>query len=83
MDKATVFLGSSFFFFFSLLFVRFFFKGLFDSSSCKNVFHIIVISSIRPRLHFELILSISIRFKVFEIKQPGSTNFGLKKEIEK
>lgn len=82
MDKATVFLGSSFFFFFSLLFVRFFFKGLFDSSSCKNVFHIIVISSIRPRLRFELIL-ISIRFKVFEIKQPGSTNFGLKKEIEK
>lgn len=79
MDKATVFLGSSFF----IAVCPFFFKGLFDSSSCKNVFHIIVISSIRPRLRFELILSISIRFKVFEIKQPGSTNFGLKKEIEK
>lgn len=26
MDKATVFLGSSFFFFFSLLFVRFFLR---------------------------------------------------------
>lgn len=83
MDKATVFLGSSFFFFFSLLFVRFFLRDYLIQVVVKMLFHIIVISSIRPRLRFELILLMSIRFKVFEIKQPGSTNFGLKKEIEK